>query len=1170
MTKHPSAPAFLRSVLAAVMLATFIGTGVSSAFADSYDVVEPADGIEVVPETELGPVGAEPVPVGTKVVHDFDVVVANMFDSADQIPSGPAPMTVTQSTIDQLLSDAAQWWSDHTGLDFDFSQNTHYKAINSTCDTWQGDSMAVYGQPDDYSSYTHSTRDMMVLNINHACSDYAGMDYAGLAWTTSPTGDVFTGGVFEIVIQPDNLEDSWDDTVRATAHEFGHTVGLMHANVLDCSQVVTQGDDHIGVSWDGSYLADGVDGCVRTEYADVTSIMGSSTEISGLNSLEEWYLGVARDDVTIIDSPVHDTITVSRHDLTDTDSPQGIVVSYDTGNVLGAFGVEYLAADETNGTIPGVYITVGRGEYELATDILLPVGNRTHQTSIFDQPLMPGRTFVSADGRVSIRTVDMNETTAHIEINVGKNLGVAGTVNIRRDGDSLQAVVASTQATNVTYQWFSNGTQIPGEVNATYTPVLPDPNAVYRVEATMTGDGRGPTTRYSRGIIVNDHRASIDGDTATFTFVDENGQPHDCAGATIGLTIRTSSDALVANTTMELSGTARPGVCQGTIDFPLSGTFHITAASAEASYDYYVGFTNEWLEPYWQPQTFSWTKTVDEATAVLYVGTSGDYVPGYLEVGTGAPPLPVLVSVTNDDGSPAVDVPVSITIPDGMILTPTSPLFTDEDGLAYAELQWNPDVEPPIEWSAAPTYVTATVDGFSQVTSSPTNIYLAPPAVPLIAWLDKATAVADGTDFVTLYVRVWDESGKLIENQPDSIQADFVNTPMDISWLGAFSEPVWDSENKWYTITITPQTTGDGHIEVWTSANQYLRVQLYSAVSFTPGPAVSFAGAPSVGIASQNGICDSDATVVTVEIWPLTALFEYGFLDEPGIIVSVPDGSPLTIVGNSVVTQTDDLGHYYVEVTSSVPGSFDMNVTSMDGSITTPITLLFGNGPIDLDASSFTVTDGLRTPDGTDAHTVTANLVSQCHVPMVLDLEDWNWNTETLDLEVHNSEGSDSSDATASEFVPDPDHLGVYTAEVTSTKQGTYDADVIFHHWDEEAVETTMTVATLPVAFGDQTQPPSSSPSPSPSTSSSTSPSPFNPSTSPASNPSTSPAPNSSTSPTPNPSPSGSQPVAPPASSGTISVQTGGSVAHHTTWWFLPLIALGCGCLAVWRYRHSA
>jgi len=1062
MSGRPSASQLIASLVVVVMIATFSGSGSNSEPAQTVgetDTSQPAPtGVVLTMPASLPrliPAGAaQPIPSGTTVVHEFDVVQAHYFDSTGQIPSGSAPMTISESTISSWLADAAQNWSGFTGLVFDFSQNTQYKAINTTCATMETEVMAAFGHPDDFSVYADSNRTLMILNIDAACDQYGGE-----AWTVSPHGDVFAGGIFEMTVDSYSF-DSSQAYVATISHEFGHTIGLLHSNILDCSQHPVPGDDHVGVTWDGTYFSDVQDPCPLIEYADYTTIMG--TNGPGLNSLQKWYLGVAS-DVEILDEPIQTTITLNRHDVNDPDFPRGAVISYIVDDALAAFGLEYRPSSEILGSNPGVFLTSGLGT-GLQTDLLIPPGNRTRPAVGFDKPLEPGQTFISADGQVSIQTIEVDDATAQVQISVSHNPGVEGRVLIRQDGDSLTAVAASVKTTNISYQWFRNGAEIPGAVESSYTPVLPDPNATYRVEVVMEGGGQGPTTRHSRGIIADDQRFTMVGDVATLMFVDDNGQPRDCADRMMAMTVRTSSASLVTHTSTMMSSDSVLGACHSTVDLPVTGHFTLTA---ELTYDDdqpYTGSVPQWLEPYWEPQTIPWTRTTGNATANLFVGSYDDGDSAmHMEVGSSAPPLPVIVSVTQKDGTPATGVPVSITAPAGMIVTPPSP-ETDSDGVAYAELQWDPRTQPPND--EVTESVGASVPGFAQVQFSPAEIRLESPSQgSLTAWLDKTTAVVDGMDSLTLHLRAWDESGVPIQNQPESLQADILSNE-DFESMGTFSEMAWDDVNKEYVTTITPQTVTSGRISVWMLDGPGTTMQLYPIIYFTAGPATGFNVSQMAAVATQNGMCGEDNSgVAEVSVWPVNSQSVQTTLDEPGILFSLPQGSPLAIVGDPTVTEMDSQNHYHVQVTSSMPGLFDVIATSMDHRISQNLTLLFSNGPIDTTSSTFTITDGVRAADGTDSHTVTANLVTQCRVPLVIDLGIWT--SEALDLDVHNTDGSVSTGAVASGFLADPDQSGTYTATVAFTEPGAYTAVITFHSTTADGVETTTTVASLPMRFGE-------------------------------------------------------------------------------------------------------
>jgi len=1017
-----------------------------------------ASGIQMMSADLPGPISA-----GTPVVHDFDVVVASIYDSPDQVPSGPAPMQMSKSTIDTLLAGSAQWWSDQTELAFDFSQNTRYAAINTTCDTLQQDAMAAFGEPYDASVYTNSGRDLLILEARDRCGDYA-----GVAWTVSATGDVFAGGVFDLVINDSDGSDTMELFVNVTSHEFGHTIGLLHANVWDCSTRSIPGDDHIGLTWDGTYLTDEY-GCSLTEYGDSISVMGASSQAAQtLTSLQAWYLD-APTSITVIDQPTqHQIVTLGRVDLLGSDVSRGVVIPDDTNSHIAGLGVEFRQSNDEAGTSTGVYLTEGVMSGGFETELLVPVGGKVGGVSWLSPPLEPGQIFVSADGRTSIRTLRVDETTAEVEITVGSYPGVEGAVSILHEGDHLAAMVSSQQTTTVTYQWFRNGQAIAGATGSTYTPTLPDPNAVYRVEATMTGDGRGPTTRYSRGIIVDDHRFTISGDTARFLFVDENGRPRVCVGADMKATIHTSSGALVSYLSLTMNDGGSPGICEATlIDLPLVGTFQVTAESVSTVFQE----DREWLGTYWQPASLPWTRTASTATATLFIGSNGGNVVNSdmgvllptLEVGIDAPSLPVVVSVTDESGGPASGVPVSLNLPPGLVMTPHD-MVTDSEGLAYATMTWDNAVKPPDDFLGT-IDVEAEVRGFDHVNLSPASVGLISWSYGrMTAWMDKTTVIMDGVDSSALHVRVWDENGELIQNQPEILGAAFSyqngRTSIDLP------APVWDDTNQEYIFIVTPLGVGSGWITVTESIGGS-RATVYPLVTFEVGPPVQVMLEASVASASLAGMCeDGTAGVMTLDAWFVDAMGNDTGQPGIGVVFSSSDSS-LVFPDGPIVLSGDARGHYSVRVMSNTPGSFNVTVTATDGSMSTDWQLFFENAPVDLEASSITVTGGQRSPDGVDSHTVTADLVSVCGVPVVFGLREDHDTTELL-IDVHDADGSVSSSAWSSGFVADPTQPGVYTATVTSNHSGTYDAVVSLSSWDwidEVRTQRISTLATVTMEF---------------------------------------------------------------------------------------------------------
>ena len=205
----------------------------------------------------------------------------------------------------------------------------------------------------------------------------------------------------------------------------------------------------------------------------------------------------------------------------------------------------------------------------------------------------------------------------------------------------------------------------------------------------------------------------------------------------------------------------------------------------------------------------------------------------------------------------------------------------------------------------------------------------------------------------------------------------------------------------------------------------------------------------TTSIANLDGSCGENATVSTITLTPQDA---DGNLVDPGMGVEfrVPADSPLVFLTDTTVTAPDADGAYTVEVTSAVPGVFDVIGSLADGSHATTVRLPIGNGPLDPDQSGATVSPGTRAADNNDAYMVTITLMGQCGVPIDLSMA----SPDALTLSAVDS----TSGVPVSVARPptDPSLVGllligyfqvspgVYNALLVSNRAGTYDVTLTY------------------------------------------------------------------------------------------------------------------------------
>ena len=141
----------------------------------------------------------------------------------------------------------------------------------------------------------------------------------------------------------------------------------------------------------------------------------------------------------------------------------------------------------------------------------------------------------------------------------------------------------------------------------------------------------------------------------------------------------------------------------------------------------------------------------------------------------------------------------------------------------------------------------------------------------------------------------------------------------------------------------------------------------------------------TISVANRDGDCGDSPTASTLTVTPEDA---DGTTVNPGtgVVFSLPAGSPLVFLTDPDVQTPGPDGSYAVQITSPIPGVFEVIGALADGTHETSVRIPFRNGPLDQDQSSVTVTEGTRVADNDDPHMVTLTLMSQCGLPIDLSM----------------------------------------------------------------------------------------------------------------------------------------------------------------------------------------
>jgi hypothetical protein len=209
--------------------------------------------------------------------------------------------------------------------------------------------------------------------------------------------------------------ESWingDLSVRVTAHELGHNLGLHHAGGWRCSG---SGGQPVAIS----------SSCTLNEYDDPFDVMGYyGSRHSHGSHLQRLGLLASSNVQTVTES--------GTYSMTSALDPTNAATTLRIPRTVGPGGVVqdwyYLETRESGGVfdsfspsdwvVRGVSIRVTDGPNVATPSALLD----THPGgSVYDAPLQPGETF--SDGRISIRTLDAGGGNATVQVSFGAPLG---------------------------------------------------------------------------------------------------------------------------------------------------------------------------------------------------------------------------------------------------------------------------------------------------------------------------------------------------------------------------------------------------------------------------------------------------------------------------------------------------------------------------------------------------------------------------------------------------------------------------------------------------------------------------------------------------------------------------------------------------------------------------
>lgn len=366
-------------------------------------------------EDQPGTAGAATLSAGTlagvKQVRDVTIVLA--------APAGFSPDDTTPAEVQSLVQGTvADFWARQTdnAAQFRVTRAVNWVSSDVSCSS----AFAFWEDVAAKAGWSPTNDTHMLVYLPKAAAATCGV---GLG-----TVDSAAGASLAYVAGPLRAD--------VITHEFGHNLGLGHANSLKCA-----------TSTDGTYTNNAWNTeCAAHSYGDYSDVMGiSHGRIGTLSAVNQYLLGVRQDGHTVVTSSQNVTLTAAHADS----GQRSAIVSAANGNL---YFLEYReAADENSwltsrGINPGVQIrrinpADKRGSIVLDAS---PTGKRDDQAV----SLEAGAAVQVADGDVTIGVITAANGTATVQVTLGSETPVQEKHSAPRTGTKESVVMTPTAPKN--------------------------------------------------------------------------------------------------------------------------------------------------------------------------------------------------------------------------------------------------------------------------------------------------------------------------------------------------------------------------------------------------------------------------------------------------------------------------------------------------------------------------------------------------------------------------------------------------------------------------------------------------------------------------------------------------------------------------------------------------